>query len=98
MRRGTRKRDTKKLASSFAAQKADDDGNAPAVTARRARATTTRVKMVPESPSDEEDEDYDLPDLVEASDSEDSDSDDEMEIDNEEVSTQSCPVKIFLII
>ncbi|KAJ7429252.1 hypothetical protein B0H11DRAFT_2266386 [Mycena galericulata] len=86
LRRGTWKRDTDRLAESLAAQKADDDGNPfVEVPKRRARASTARVKAVPESVSDQEDDDYDLPDLVDASDSEDSDG--EMEIDNDEIAS-----------
>ncbi|KAJ7435090.1 hypothetical protein B0H11DRAFT_1937904 [Mycena galericulata] len=48
-------------------------------------ATTTRVKKVPESISDQEDDDYEIPDLIDASDSEASD--DEMEIDNKEIAS-----------
>ncbi|KAJ6603821.1 hypothetical protein B0H10DRAFT_2314925 [Mycena sp. CBHHK59/15] len=85
LRRGTRKRETDKLTKSLKAQKADDDGNPFIDRPKRTRATTTRVKKVPESISDQEDDDYEIPDLIEASDSEASD--DEMDIDNEEIAS-----------
>jgi hypothetical protein len=83
LRRGTRKRDTDKLAQSLAAEKADDDGNPFIDAPKRSRAKANRVKLVPESVSDEEDDDFELPDLIDPSDSEGSD--DEMDVDNDEV-------------
>lgn len=82
-RRGTRKRETEKLTLSLAAQKADDDGNPFIDGPKKTRAKAPRVKAIPESVSEQEDDDFDLPDLLEASDSEASD--DEMEIDHDEV-------------
>ncbi|KAJ6491224.1 hypothetical protein DFH09DRAFT_1105053 [Mycena vulgaris] len=70
LRRGTRKRDTDKLAKSLAAEKADDDGNPLIEGTKRSRAKAPRIKAIPESVSDQEDTDFELPDLIEASDSE----------------------------
>ncbi|KAJ7903168.1 hypothetical protein B0H13DRAFT_1882230 [Mycena leptocephala] len=85
LRWGTRKRETDKLTDSLKAQKADDDGNPFVDRPKRAKATTTRVKKVLESISDQDDDDYEIPDLIEASDSEASD--DETDIDNEEIAS-----------
>ncbi|KAJ7844559.1 hypothetical protein B0H13DRAFT_1908819 [Mycena leptocephala] len=88
-RRSTRKRKTDRLTESLAAEKVDDDGQPLAPRVPRARATvTTRIKLLPESVSDEEDEDFDdLPDLEEVSHSSDEGSDSESDVemvDNEE--------------
>ncbi|KAJ6592267.1 hypothetical protein DFH09DRAFT_1273369 [Mycena vulgaris] len=85
-RRGDRKRRTDKLAASLLVEQEDKDGHAPVRRAPRAtRTTSTRVKAVPESISEEEDEDFAMPDLKDASDSEDSDSEDEQGVDNDEI-------------
>ncbi|KAJ7701611.1 hypothetical protein B0H14DRAFT_3649922 [Mycena olivaceomarginata] len=83
LRRGTRKRETDKLTESLAAEKADDDGNPFFEGPKKSRARVSRVKAVPESVSDQEDDDFELPDLVDPSDSEGSD--DEMDVDNDEL-------------
>ncbi|KAJ6605757.1 hypothetical protein B0H10DRAFT_2440142 [Mycena sp. CBHHK59/15] len=67
------------------AQKADDDGNPFVAGSKRSRTKAPRVKHVPESISDQEDDDFELPDLVDPSDSEGSDN--EMDIDNEELAS-----------
>ncbi|KAJ7817018.1 hypothetical protein B0H13DRAFT_1923190 [Mycena leptocephala] len=80
--------DTKALAAKstvFAAEKADDDGNPFIDAPKRSRAKANRVKLVPESVSDEEDDDFELPDLIDPSDSEGSD--DEMDVDNDEIAS-----------
>ncbi|KAJ7802352.1 hypothetical protein B0H13DRAFT_2688028 [Mycena leptocephala] len=82
-RPGDRKRATEKLTESLAAKKADDDGNAFVARPKRSRAKAPRVKAVPESISDQDDSDFELPNLVDPSDSEGSD--DEMDIDNTEL-------------
>ncbi|KAJ6611565.1 hypothetical protein B0H10DRAFT_2192880 [Mycena sp. CBHHK59/15] len=84
-RRGDRKRATDKLTESLAAEKADDDGNAFMARPKRSRAKAPRVKAVPESVSDQEDSDFELPDLVDPSDSEGSN--DEMDVDNTELAS-----------
>ncbi|KAJ6609450.1 hypothetical protein B0H10DRAFT_2225969 [Mycena sp. CBHHK59/15] len=80
-----RKRATDKLTESLAAEKADDDGNAFVAHPKRSRAKAPRVKAVPEFVSDQEDSDFELPDLVDPSDSEGSD--DEMDVDNTELAS-----------
>jgi hypothetical protein len=83
LRRGTRKRETDKLTQYLAAEKADNDGNPFIDAPKRSRAKANRVRTVPESVSDQEDDDFELPDLIDPSDSERSD--DEMDVDNDEV-------------
>ncbi|KAJ6576277.1 hypothetical protein B0H10DRAFT_1963588 [Mycena sp. CBHHK59/15] len=86
LRRGTRKRETDKLTWSLTAEKANNDGNPFIEAPKRPRARAPRVKVVPESISDQEDDDYELPDLVDVSDSSDDEGgDDEMDIDNDEI-------------
>jgi hypothetical protein len=95
-RRSTRKRNTDRLTEFLTAEKADDDGQPPALRVPRARATNTgavRTKFVPESVSEEEDEDFDMPDLEELSHSSDDESDDESDteqLDNAEVGPIFC--------
>ncbi|KAJ6624589.1 hypothetical protein B0H10DRAFT_1943182 [Mycena sp. CBHHK59/15] len=62
--RGTRKRDTDKLAQSLTAEKADDDGNPYIEGPKTSRAKAACVKGFPESVCDQEDHDLRLPDLV----------------------------------
>ncbi|KAJ7851950.1 hypothetical protein B0H14DRAFT_3451075 [Mycena olivaceomarginata] len=57
-------------------------GTESSLTPKKSRTKAPRVKPVPESVSDQEDNDFELPDLVDPSDSEGSD--DEMDIDNDE--------------
>ncbi|KAF8214667.1 hypothetical protein K438DRAFT_1749761 [Mycena galopus ATCC 62051] len=83
IRRGTRKRDTDELTQSLATEKADEDGNPFFDGPRKSHARVPRVKAVPESVSDQEDNGFELPDLVDPSDSEGSD--DEMDVDNDEL-------------
>ncbi|KAJ7938542.1 hypothetical protein B0H13DRAFT_2648595 [Mycena leptocephala] len=61
------------------------DLNAFVVRPKRSRAKAPRVKAVAESVSDQEDSDFELPDLVDLSDSEGSD--DEMDVDNTELAS-----------
>ncbi|KAJ7936410.1 hypothetical protein B0H13DRAFT_1853473 [Mycena leptocephala] len=87
-RRSTRTRNTEKLTTSLAAEKADDDGNAPAQRRSNAGAPRPRIKHVPESTSDEEGEDFDdlpvLEDVSYSSDEGESDSED-FGVDHDEI-------------
>lgn len=89
-RRSTRARQTDKLTKYLEAEKADDDGNPRLQRRPQTSGARPRVKKVAESVSDEEDDDFDMPELVDVSDSSDcGDSDDETSpIDNDEVSTR----------
>ncbi|KAJ6621571.1 hypothetical protein B0H10DRAFT_2187885 [Mycena sp. CBHHK59/15] len=82
---GNHKRATGKLTESLAAEKADDDGNAFVAHPKHSHAKAPHIKAVPESVSDQEDSDFELPDLVDPSNSEGSD--DEMDVDNTELAS-----------
>ncbi|KAJ7808621.1 hypothetical protein B0H13DRAFT_2385778 [Mycena leptocephala] len=86
-RRSSRKRLTDKLTESLAAENADEDGNPLMKRAPRASAARVeRVKIVPETQSEEEDENFEMPALQDVSDSEDDNSDSENEgVGNDEV-------------